>query len=125
MSCSTFYVVSFYTPKRKKKPLHLHFYYKEIRGDHLFLGGGGAVKFGREKLFIFSLSLAGNFIFRYTKARIFIFISNKILKKKEQKKKKQTKDERGGGVLKRETRQDFPCDLFDFEGYRYVHAVCM
>ena len=36
-----------------------------------------------------------------------------------------TKKEWKGGVKKGGKRQDFPCDLFVFEGYRYVHAVCM
>ena len=36
-----FMLSAFILQKGKKKPLHLHFYYKEIRADHLFLGGGG------------------------------------------------------------------------------------
>ena len=47
-----------------------------------------------ERLFIFSMSSTRKF--RYTKARLFIFIRNKILKKKKKTDKKTT-PKRGGG----------------------------
>ena len=58
-------------------------------------GGGVAGKFCRDGSFIFSMSLAGKFIFRYTKARIFIFTCNKFFKAK--KKKPRTGVGGGGG----------------------------
>ena len=67
----------------------------------MILREGRAGKFCRDRLFIFSIRSTRKFIFRYTKARLFIFIRNKILKKK--KKKSNTTPppppprERGGG----------------------------
>ena len=78
-------------------------------------GGGVAGKFCRDGSFIFSMSLAGKFIFRYTKARIFIFTCNKFLKPK-----KKTPDGGGWGGgsecwFRREIGQEFQCDfLFHF-----------
>ena len=46
-------------------------------GDHLIPRGGGPGKFCRD--FFFSMSSTGKFIFRYTKARIYIFTRNIIL----------------------------------------------
>ena len=66
----------------------------------MILREGRAGKFCRDRLFIFSMSSTRKFIFRYTKARLFIFIRNKILKKQKKKKKKKPdtkKPKRGGG----------------------------
>ena len=49
-------------------------------GATIWFWEGGAGKFGLDRLFIFNMNAAVKFIFRYTKARIFIFIRNKILK---------------------------------------------
>ena len=57
-----------------------------------FWGRGGLENFCRDRLYISSMSSTTKFIFRYTKARLFIFIRNKILKKqKKNQKNKQTK----------------------------------
>ena len=77
------------------------------------MGGGG--KFGRNRIIIFSMSSAGQFIFRFTKAKIFIFAGNKILKKQKKKNKKNNKIKRARGWnAGSEERQDrtFQCDFF-------------
>ena len=75
-------------------------------------GGGWQIWLG---LSIVSMSSSGKFIFRYTKARIFIFTRNKIFKKaKKKKKKKKTRGREGGSEcwLRREAVQEFPPDFF-------------
>ena len=74
----------------------------------MILRDGRAGTFCRDRLFIFSMSSTRKFIFRYTKARLSIFIRNKILKK--QKKKKDTTppppQEKGGQNIGSEGCQD-------------------
>ena len=68
----------------------------------MILREGRAGKFCRERVFIFSMNSTRKFIFRYTKARLFIFIRNKILKKQKKKKRNQTQPpspREGGGVI--------------------------
>ena len=61
-------------------------------------GGGGGWQILSGQNILFSIRSAEKFIFRYTKARIFIFIRNKILKKPPPPpKKKTTTTTRGGG----------------------------
>ena len=67
----------------------------------MILREGRAGKFCRDRLFIFSMTSTRKYIFRYTKARLFIFIRNKILKKQKKKKKKnrhKKKPQERGGV---------------------------
>ena len=90
-------------------------------GDHLILREGRTGKFFRDRLFTFSMSSTRKFIFRYTKARLFIFIRNKILKKRKKKIiiKKPQKPLREGGSECWFRRvpgpgQDFPWDFFNY-----------
>ena len=75
-------------------------------------GGGGVSKFCRDRLFIFSISPAGKIIFRYTKARIFIFTRKKNQKQKKTKTKQKQRWGRNVDWFRREAGQDFPCDFF-------------
>ena len=106
-----------------------------FRGDHLILREGRAGKFCRDRLFIFSMSSTSKFIFRYTKARLFILIRNKILKKQKKKKKKpDTKKKRregGGGVRMlvqkgARTRTGFSMSFFLFlHTTRFCMSMCI
>ena len=91
--------------QKENKSVQLHFYFKLLRGRPIdSYGRRGAGKFGRDRLFIFSLSLAGKFIF---------------------KKKKQ--EGRGSSEcwLKRETRQVFLCDYLFLQTTRMcMQSVC-
>ena len=89
-----------------------------------------AGKFCRDRLFIFSMSSTRKFIFRYTKARLFIFICNKILKKQKKKKNKTKQNrppKRGGGVRMlvqkgARTRTGFSMGFFAHYQVMYVHV---
>ena len=60
-------------------------------------GGGGGWQILSGQNILFSMRSAGKFIFRYTKARIFIFTRNEILKKHPPPKKKPRQQQGGGG----------------------------
>ena len=91
--------------KKEKKSVQLPFFFKELRGRPIdSYGGRGAGKFGRDRLFIFSLSLAGKLIF---------------------KKKKKTRGRGSECWLKRETRQVFPCDCLFLQNISMrMQSVC-
>ena len=82
---------------------------------------GRPFAFYRNRLFIFSMSSAGKFIFMYTEARIFIFTRNRILKK--QKKKKKIQQQQKGDVGSVGRQDIFHVIVLNFADIRYVH-VC-
>ena len=110
--------------------------------DYLNLREGRGGKFCRDRLFIFSISSTRKYISRYTKARLFIFIRNKILKKQNKKaknkkqktgtqKKPREREREGGGSECWFRRvpgpgQDFPWDFFLFlHTTRFCMCMCI
>ena len=76
---------------------------------------GVAGKFGRDILFIFNMSLAGKLFsgIPSTKARIFIFICDKIFDPPPPKKKQKQKQKGGSEYwYRRQAGQDFSCFFF-------------
>ena len=72
----------------KRKFIYLNFYFDSLvslGGRPFDRGGGGTRKLCRHRLFIFSMNVTEKFISRKTKAKVFIFIRNKIFNRQKKK----------------------------------------